>query len=287
MKVEPQFVDLIDVGDRLRAVDPKKVSQLAESMKAIGLLNPIYVSYSADGSACTLVAGAHRLAAAKKLGWDSIDTVELPGGDLEAQLAEIDENLCRSELTPTEEAEHIGRRKEVWEAMQAAKEIQVGQVDPPEIGFKMPPPQEQGFATATEKATGKAKRSTNRAARRYTEVCQAARDLIKRTKLDTGSYLDNLAKRGMTDEEQVAHVEQALAELADDDRRKELAEEAKARAAAAKQEREDAKNECLSFLFDELHAQKWGYLIDLIERNGGTLKAADMRKWEAPLAKAA
>lgn len=290
MKVEPQFVDLIDVGDRLRAVDPKKVSQLAESMKAIGLLNPIYVSYSADGSACTLVAGAHRLAAAKKLGWESIDTVELPGGDLEAQLAEIDENLCRSELTPTEEAEHIGRRKEVWEAMQAAKEqaeIPVGQVDSLEIGYGNPPKRPEGFAAATEGATGKSKSSTNRAARRYTEVCQAARDLIKRTKLDTGSYLDNLAKRGMTDEEQVAHVEQALAELADDERRKELAEEAKARAAAAKQEREDAKNECLSFLFDELHAQKWGYLIDLIERNGGTLKAADMRKWEAPLAKAA
>lgn len=287
MKVEPQFVENIDVGDRLRAVDPKKVGQLAESMGAIGLLNPIYVSYSDDASSCTLVAGAHRLAAAKKLGWESIDTVELPGGDLEAQLAEIDENLCRSELTPTEEAEHIGRRKEVWEAMQAAKEIQVAQVEPPEIGFKMPPPQEQGFASATASATGKSKASTNRAARRYTEVCQAARDLIKRTKLDTGSYLDSLAKRGMTDEEQVAHVEQALAELADDERRKELADEAKARAAAAKQEREDARNECMSFLFDELHAQKWGYLIDLIERNGGTLKASDMRKWESPLAKAA
>lgn len=295
MKVEPQFVEVIDVGDRLRAVDQNKVSQLAESMKVIGLLNPIYVSYSPDASTCTLVAGAHRLAAAKSLGWESIDTVELAGGDLEAQLAEIDENLCRSELTPTEEAEHIGRRKEVWEAMREAEKAEADLADSAG-GTSCPTGRnpdgtfgegQEGFAASTAAATGKSKRDTNRAARRYTEVCQAARDLIKHTKLDTGAYLDSIAKRGMTDAEQVAHVEDALAALADDERRKELADEAKARAAAAKQEREDARNECMSFLFDELHAQKWGYLIDLIERNGGTLKASDMRNWEAPLAKAA
>lgn len=108
-------------GDR--AVNPDKVKQIAESMKAIGLLNPIYVSYSADASSCTLVAGAHRLAAAKLLGWDSIDTVEVVGDSLTAQLAEIDENLCRSELTPAQYVMHIARRKEVWEAMRELEKV--------------------------------------------------------------------------------------------------------------------------------------------------------------------
>ena len=34
--------------------------------------------------------------------------------DIERQLWEIDENLIRSELSPTEQAEHLAKRKELW-----------------------------------------------------------------------------------------------------------------------------------------------------------------------------
>lgn len=288
MKVEPQFVECIDVGDRLRAVNPEKVKQIAESMKAIGLLNPVYVTYSADASTCTLIAGAHRLAAAKLLGWESIDTVEMAGDSLSAQLAEIDENLCRSELTPLERAEHHAKRKEVWELMQAS-EIPLNQVGSTEIGYGSPPPNPnpEGYAAATAKVTGESKTDINRSVKRATAVCQAARDLIRGTALDTGTYLDSIAKRNMTDAEQVQHVRDALEGLADRERRKALADEAKAREEAAKQERRDARNEACHFLHNKLTEDEWGYLIDMLERGGGSLRADDLRNWEAPLAKVA
>lgn len=295
MKVEPQFVECIDVGDRLRAVNPEKVKQIAESMKAIGLLNPVYVSYSSDSSTCTLIAGAHRLAAAKLLGWESIDTVEMAGDSLSAQLAEIDENLCRSELTPTQEAEHLAKRKEVWEAMREAERASdlVGETGGATCtaslsdGRAAGPQHEEGFAASTAKATGKNKSTVTRAIRRATEVCQAARDLIRGTSLDTGSYLDSIAKRNMTDAEQVQHVRDALEGLADRERRKALADEAKAREEAAKQERRDARNEACHFLHNKLTATEWGCLIDMLERGGGSLRADDLRNWESPLAKVA
>lgn len=287
MKIESQFVDCIDSGDRLRAVNPDKVKQLAESMKAIGLLNPIHVVYSADGADCTLVAGAHRLEAAKLLGWDSIDTVEVTGGDLIAQLAEIDENLCRSELKPVEEAEHLARRKEVWEAMRGSETAGQTSATCLSDGRKSGPQHEEGFAASTAAVTGKSKATINQAIRRATEVCQAARDLIRGTALDTGSYLDSIAKRDMTDDEQVEHVQQALSDLADRERRKQLADEAKARDEAAKQERRDARNEACHFLHNKLTADEWGYLIDMLERGGGSLSSDALRNWEAPLAKVA
>ncbi len=88
-------------------------------------------------------------------------------GDSPAQLAEIDENLCRSELTPTQEAEHLAKRKEVWEAMREAKQVEqlVPAVDVAKHGHAQP----DGFASSTAKATGKTKQSVNRAIRRATE----------------------------------------------------------------------------------------------------------------------
>ncbi|MFT4197513.1 MAG: hypothetical protein QM601_06315 [Pseudoxanthomonas sp.] len=88
------------------------------------------------------------------------------------QLAEIDENLCRAELTATERAEHHAKRKEVWEAMQGL-ENQVEQLVPPEIGFKQPPPQKEGYAAATAKVTGESKSDINRAIHRRKEIWEA------------------------------------------------------------------------------------------------------------------
>jgi hypothetical protein len=107
-------VEDIEVGDRLRLLDPEQVKVLAESMLDLGLLHPISVASTDSGAQATLVAGLHRLEAAKKLGWIEIDCLVLDGLDeLERQLWEIDENLARSELTELEFAEHHHRRKEI------------------------------------------------------------------------------------------------------------------------------------------------------------------------------
>lgn len=185
----------------------------------------------------------------------------------------------RSELTATEYAEHMQRRKEIWEAMQ----IQVESEVPPEndIGYKQPPEQIKKFASETANATGQSRQHVNRATRRAREVCQQARDLIRGTKLDTGAFLDSLIKQGLSDEAQVALVNEKLEALADEQRRRDLAEEEQARKEAAKRQREDARRELVNFLFEKLTAQEWQYVIEKLEVSGVTIKAATLRDWAA------
>jgi ParB family chromosome partitioning protein len=102
----------IRIENRLRSLDSAKVAELAASIAELGLLQPIGVR--PDG---TLVYGYHRLEACKRLGWTEIPAVVVDGDDLHAELAEIDENLIRSELTVLEQAEHIGRRKRIYEQL--------------------------------------------------------------------------------------------------------------------------------------------------------------------------
>lgn len=281
MKVESVVIATIDVRERMRAIDETKIAQLAESIREVGLLSPV-VCYSPDEQTMDMVAGAHRLAAAKQLGWEKIDAIILEGDELHAQLAEIDENLMRSELTATQQAEHLQRRKEIWEAMRERenKPDQLEQVSDGRKGGRG----KTEFSSETAEVTGQSQPSINRATRRAREVCQQARDLIRNTKLDTGKYLDGLIKQNLTDEQQVEQVKEALEALADAERRTELAEEAKARKEAAKQLRAEARDECSNFLFEKLTAREWGRLIDMIERSGGTLSADALRNWEAPKA---
>lgn len=102
----------IDISDGRRAVDDVKVKALADSIQTVGLLNPVHVDKGG-----TLVAGGHRLAACKLLGWTEIPVTVL---DLDAdrqRLAEIDENFIRNELSALERAEQMRERKEIWERL--------------------------------------------------------------------------------------------------------------------------------------------------------------------------
>lgn len=75
------------------------IDALAASMKELGLLQPVVVD--ADGY---LIAGARRLEAARRLGWDEIKTVTASDMDdvLRRLKAERDENVCRQDFTPSE-----------------------------------------------------------------------------------------------------------------------------------------------------------------------------------------
>ena len=102
-------INRVRVGRRLRPL--RDVSGLADSMQEIGLINRI--NLLPDG---TLIAGRHRLAAAQSLGWETIPAVILELGELDTELAEIDENLRRTELTVLEQAQHFARRDEILRA---------------------------------------------------------------------------------------------------------------------------------------------------------------------------
>jgi ParB-like nuclease domain len=107
-------VDEIVTGTRLRGLDPKAVGVLKESIKVIGLKVPISVRYLSDEEGYALVAGAHRLQACIELGMEEIPVQEEEGSELDARLWEIDENLCRSELTELERGEHLVARKAIY-----------------------------------------------------------------------------------------------------------------------------------------------------------------------------
>ena len=102
----------IQVGQRKRKLDEGKVRSLAESFESIGQLQPITVEQCEYGN-YRMIAGLHRLEAAKLLGWESIEAQEFEGDAVAAELAEIDENLMRNDLTVLEQGEHLARRQDL------------------------------------------------------------------------------------------------------------------------------------------------------------------------------
>jgi ParB family chromosome partitioning protein len=108
-------IDQIDIGVRLRPVDPSTVEMLAASFRERGQDTRIIVRAAGDRYA--LVAGAHRLAAAIELQWSWIEAEVLTVSDDEALLVEIDENLIRRELSALDRAIFLVERKAIWERM--------------------------------------------------------------------------------------------------------------------------------------------------------------------------
>jgi len=104
-------IEKVQVGNRKRKLNKSKIQSLAESFNSIGQLQPITVARN-NGS-YKLIAGLHRIEAAKLLGWDAIQATIFEGGEVETELAEIDENLMRNDLTVLEQGEHLARRQEL------------------------------------------------------------------------------------------------------------------------------------------------------------------------------
>lgn len=99
----------IKINPGRREALPERVAELAKSIAEIGLLNPVTLD-----RANTLIAGLHRLEAAKLLGWDEVDYTVSSLEGLRAELAEIDENFVRTDLSAIEYGEILLRRKEIY-----------------------------------------------------------------------------------------------------------------------------------------------------------------------------
>jgi ParB-like chromosome segregation protein Spo0J len=114
----------IVVPEGRRALNEVVVDQIASSMEKIGLRIPISVRIveypGGDSSDYTLVAGAHRLAATEKLGWEGVDCIVYRDeSDDQAKLWEISENLHRAELTALERSEQIAEWIAITEKLSA------------------------------------------------------------------------------------------------------------------------------------------------------------------------
>lgn len=112
----------ITIGTRHRK-EVGNLTSLVASMKDVGLLHPVIVNSRRE-----LIAGARRLEAAKRLGWEEIDARVCDTLDeaCAALRAERDENICRKDFLPSE-AVAIGRELEKIEKEAAQKRIEASQ----------------------------------------------------------------------------------------------------------------------------------------------------------------
>ena len=199
-----------------RPLNTGDVDGLAASIREVGLIQPITVRQlpamhkGLAEQVFQIVAGHHRVAAARALGWTEIDAVVIePGSNLKAELIEIDENLIRSELTPAQRAHYTARRAEIREALQpyvAPKECQddaevegtgdqtlATSLDTLPDGRKKGPQHQKAFAAETAALTGQSKSSINQHRARGEALGDDALRVVG-TSLDKGVELDALTK---------------------------------------------------------------------------------------------
>jgi hypothetical protein len=193
-------VTLINVGklrrrDDARPINRATVSALADSMREMGVLNPLRVRHTPifqngqQGDGYEVIAGAHRLAASEGAGISDLPCVIVDDDDLHAELAMIDENLCRAELGPADTAASVARRKELYLLLNptTAHHVAGGHAKHGSASAK------SAFAEDTADRTGRSRRAVEVDAARG----KALGDDLKRvsgTSLDKGVELDALAK---------------------------------------------------------------------------------------------
>lgn len=108
----------VDASKRLRPVSEAGVESLLASIAEIGIIkDAIHVRQRRDGS-LVLVAGGHRLEAAKRLGQEEIEAkVWTDVTDDWAKLMEIDDNLAGAEMNALDTAVFLAERKRVYEKL--------------------------------------------------------------------------------------------------------------------------------------------------------------------------
>lgn len=118
MKIDRVKVGEVLVTARLRPVSEAGVESLLASIDEIGVMkDAIHVRQKKVGQ-LVLIAGAHRLEAAKRLGWDEIEAkVWADATDDWARLMEIDDNIAGAELNPLDTALFLAERKRVYEKL--------------------------------------------------------------------------------------------------------------------------------------------------------------------------
>jgi len=199
----------IEIGARRRALDQARVEALAQSMRELGLQTPITFG-DGEGIAMRLIAGYHRIEAAKLLGWQKIPCLVVRMDELTRQLWEIDENLLRAELTELELSEHLAARKVIYEQLHPetrqhvagamAANAAMGRGDATENSAVA------SFTADTADKTGLSDRSIRQSIYRAEKIALDVRDEIRNMPeiADKGVELDALAK--MPPEQQAASI---------------------------------------------------------------------------------
>jgi uncharacterized ParB-like nuclease family protein len=199
--VQQLYLDIIKARPTHRGIDQEAVGLLADSMEKLGLRQPITVEprEQGEGYGYWIVAGAHRLVAARKLGWETIPCY-VEGAN--ARLWEISENLHRAELSVAERSEQIAE----WVGLTEAKPGQVVQVSKGGRG------KEGGISKAARElpvagSTPEAKRKTVERALKVAGIVPEARKAAHEAGLKAQSDLLKVASYSDSDQlEMVAKI---------------------------------------------------------------------------------
>lgn len=116
----------VDAGRRLRPVSEAGVESLIASITETGVMkDAIHVRKTKGG--LVLIAGAHRLEAARRLGWEEIEAkVWTDVTDDWARIMEIDDNLAGAEMNALDTAVFLATRKAVYERLHPETKATVG-----------------------------------------------------------------------------------------------------------------------------------------------------------------
>ena len=93
--------------------DNEKMSELKDSIKSSGLIQPITVRKISNGK-YEIVAGERRYRACRELGMENISAIEISAGDARGYELSVLENIQREDLNPIEEAESYLMLMEVY-----------------------------------------------------------------------------------------------------------------------------------------------------------------------------
>ena len=176
-------------------------NDLKDSIKNIGLLNPLVVNCDYE-----LIAGGRRYATVKSMGWDEVPVTLLDPDDdvceLIEELAHIDENISRKNLTEMEEEKALLRRKKIYE--QLYPETRKGG-DRKSDSFKTSKrgvDKKESFTANTSKRTGKSKASVERAIRRA-EMSSDDLNQARSENIVNTSSADSLVRLSKNDQKKI------------------------------------------------------------------------------------
>jgi ParB-like chromosome segregation protein Spo0J len=169
----------------------------SRAVAEIGLLEPVVVR--SIGGAYEVMAGLHRVDAFRKLGRETISAITNEVDDLVAELVLIDENLCRRDLPPAEQAIAVKRRKAIYLQLhpETAHGSTAGKERAPDGSFQSRQIGDSGetrFTRVTADTTGIGERTIQRDAARGEKLGEEVLKKVVGTSLDKGEELDALAK---------------------------------------------------------------------------------------------
>lgn len=118
LQIDQVAVADVDASGRLRPVSEAATQSLIQSITELGVMkDAIHVRKRKDGR-MVLIAGAHRLEAARRLGWETIPAkVWTEVTDDWARLMEVDDNIAGAELNPLDTAVFLATRKAIYEKL--------------------------------------------------------------------------------------------------------------------------------------------------------------------------